>query len=153
VCTYKSSDPPPPVLSHFFVPDPPPSSSSCPPPLPPPSSYPTTAFAAPPVLCPTGFSAATSLPKSSDTLAPRHAAVGPRNAGGFLPDLPRPPGLCRRRAVLLPALPPAVLSIVASFCTVVLSNAAGSATPPPPGARTPTLPLVLPNWVLLTQAN
>jgi hypothetical protein len=62
----------------------------------------------------------------------RSAAVGPRNAGGFLPDPsqpPRPPGLRRRRAVLLAALPPAVLSIVASSCTVVLPNAAGSAPP------------------------
>jgi hypothetical protein len=49
--------------------------------------------AAPLVHCPTGFSTAAGHPKSADALAPRHAAVGPRNAGGFLPDLPRPPGL------------------------------------------------------------
>jgi hypothetical protein len=32
-------------------------------------------------------------------------------------------------------LPPAVLSIVASFCTVVLPNAAGSAAPSPHAAK------------------
>jgi hypothetical protein len=151
VCTYKTSDPPPPALSHFFVPDSPPS-LSCPPPPPPPSSYPTAASAAPPVLYPTGFSTVAGLPKSADTLTPCHAAGPPPSAPGTRATSsptclrpPRPPGLRRRRAGLLPTLPPGVLSIVASSCTVVLPNAAGSAAPP----RTLTLPLVLPNWVFL----
>jgi hypothetical protein len=107
VSIYKSGDPPPPALSHFFVPDLPPSSSLCPP-SPPPSSSPTAAFCGahgilrhrrplphgiirrrrPPEICRPPTRRRPHPPPRC-----RSATVGPRNAGGFLPDLPRPPWL------------------------------------------------------------
>jgi hypothetical protein len=116
---------------------------------------------APPVLCPTGFSAAVGLSKSAVTLTHRHTAGPPPSTPGTRatssPTCPGLPGLRRRRAVLLLcavlpglrgsaaavsssysapsspasgalpcALPPAVLSIVASSCTVVLSTSVGA---------------------------
>jgi hypothetical protein len=134
VSIYKSSDPPPPTLSHFFVPDPPPSSSLCPPPPPPPSSSPTAAFRGAPHPLPHGIlhhrrplEIRRPPTRRRSRPHPRHrsTAVGPRNAGGFLPDLPRPPGL------LIPILLASASSLSSSS---VPSSPASGAPPPPPRA-------------------
>jgi hypothetical protein len=132
VSIYKSSDPPPQALSHFFVPDPPQSSSSCPPP-PPPSSFPTTAFRGAPRPLPHGILRRRWPPEiRRRPRPPPHrwsTAVGPRNAGSFLPDLPRPLGL------LIPILLASTSS--PSSSSAPSSPASGALPPPAAGVHRP----------------
>jgi hypothetical protein len=151
VSIYKSSDPPPPALSHFFVPDPPPS-LSCPPPPPPPSSSLTAAFRGAPRPLPHGILHRHRPPEIRRCPRPlprrRSAAVGPRNAGGFLPDLPRPPrppGLrCRRAVLLLRAVLPSPRGSTAAVpsSSSALSSPASGAPPSPPALPPAVLSIV-----------
>jgi hypothetical protein len=131
VTIYKSSDPL--ALDHFFVPDPPPLSLMCPPPPPSSSSSLTADFRSAPRPLPLGILRPRQPPRIRHPLTRQHrrpptcrrsAAVGPRNASGFHPDLPRPPGL--------------LLASASSPYSSASSSPTSRAPPPPRASRLAT---------------